>query len=234
MVAQAAWQWGFYQAERQAFHVERQRIAQQLDTLAPALIDQWKATELPAAQLEELKRTDPGEWARYAIDRQERMNQLKAAAEQRMALIRQEEAEQMRAIETQKPIERAKLMELVPAFRGTINPQTSPDGFNYKVYDDVQKFLLGQSFSPEELGGMTDHRYVAVAYKAMLADRAARATAKAAPKLAKLPQPIRPGAAKPRQKPGDAEVEAFAAKVKKLKATGNVRDGGDVFAEMYK
>jgi hypothetical protein len=197
-------------AERQRLEQERTYYAQQLANFVPQAVRDLQA------QFPEIK--TPQDVYRLAAEDPARYVQFQAAREaigaaqaehQRMLTQAQQHQQQEMARYINEQIE--KLQKAEPLFadeaKGPVERQA------------IRSFLNKQGFTDEELAGLTDHRTVIVARKAMLYDRmmAAKPEAK---KIVPMIRSIRPGSTRAPAAPAAAQAAQTARE--QLKQTGSV------------
>jgi hypothetical protein len=137
--------------ERQALREEREQYANLLPQLFAKLNEQAQS-----AELEQLRHTDPGEWAARMreIERQE------AAIRSEYERVTKQQAEE-EAAETQakRREEAEKLLAAVPEFQDPKN------------FEEMRGYALQAGFTPEELAETDNHRAFVVLWKALQYDR---------------------------------------------------------------
>lgn len=129
----------------------------------------------------ELAANDPAAYVqkRHAFDERQRslalaVGQLQNARAQQENVSKEET--QQRLIDEQR-----KLLEKVPDWKDAKRAQAESA--------ELREYLTDLGYDPEEVNGVTDHRAVLLARKAMLYDRMAAKTPKAAP-VTKAPAPV--------------------------------------------
>ena len=170
-------------AERERTVVARQEklnsIVEQGDALVQALSEEFQS-EFAGVNWGELAANDPAEYVRKQHAASQRQAKLQAA------LYRLNEAKQVQNTASQESItarvkeEQALLVERLPEWK---------DATRYKAESaQISEYLTTSGYGPEEVSGVTDHRAVILARKAMLYDKL----------MAKTPKPSAvPGAPTP-------------------------------------
>ena len=137
--------------------------------------------EFQGVNWSELAANDPAAYVqkRHAFDERQRtlalaVGQLQNAKAQQSAISAEET--QQRLIEEQR-----KLIEKVPDWKDAKKAAAESA--------ELREYLTGLGYEPEEVNGVTDHRAVLLARKAMLYDRMASKTPKPQP-TTKAPPPI--------------------------------------------
>jgi len=160
---------------------------------------------------DQLAKADPGRAAylqqQIAVDYANAKQDLQNAAEREQQAV-QQWVEQTRA-------QHAKaLLEVVPEWRDPARIQ--------QEYSDLQDYLVGQGFRPDELGTIYDYRAISVARKAMLYDKGQAKMKETADKVRSAPKPVvRPGGAGLKGAAAQAHTSAL---IKKARETGNRAD----------
>lgn len=208
--------------QRKAFEADKQKYIEQsaqVGSYVNHLVEQLEANikndTLTEAQLEELRTSDPGEYAARRADEQRKQELVNAAKAQQQALYNQQRYE----IVTR---ERAALAQSNPAFAQNFDD----------TYAELTAWVTspeGGGLPPEMWDQVFDHRAVTLAHKAMMHDRAAKVEApKVARKLAKLPKVVRPGR---KVDTGQARSNEYEQTLSRAKETGRLDDLAAAFAQ---
>lgn len=146
----------------QALVEERQYYANHLTGLVQGLASQ--VNQLPSdEQLLELSRTDPNAYLQAKAERDYKLNQLNQAQQAQQLLARQQEIEDQRATAAQLENERNSLLTKLPNWKD--------EKVAAKERADISGYLSAEGYTADELAGITDHRALLVARKAMLYDQ---------------------------------------------------------------
>jgi len=203
--------------EREAFEAERQQRVQMLEdehaqnayvlnTLEQQII-QGQDPEMMAR----LRAENPAEWTARNQEHQQQLlgiQRLKMEAAQRLDQLKNQSAQEEAGRLAQTVQEESRLL------RDAI-PQ-----WNDSVRDSVNAFLHGQGYTPEQIGQVTDHRVVKMAYEAMMF-RQGQEKAKAVTKtVKKAPKLVKPSTTSPTRVRRD-EVRKLKSRLKK---TGDLKD----------
>jgi len=201
--------------QRQDVEAEYQRAsnainqrAEAIDGLVNQLQSEIQQVNISPQYLEQLRQTDPAEYAAVYTDMQRKNEVLQRAHNARAQL--QNEAEQRVAAQraAKVPVERAALQAAVPAFEQDFDTE----------YANLGRYILdpdGGGLRQDEWDLVDDHRYVRLCHKAMLYDEATRKKLpKVRKKIAGLPRAIRPGV---QRSIGDTKREEDAAVMQRLK-----------------
>lgn len=202
------------ETERGAYLAEKRQISERLTPLIEQAISVIENPAM-AAQLEELRVTDPGAYALHMMDRNakiQNVQRLQHEQQQLRASAEREEAERFQS-ECKQAAEqsRAVLMEKIPAAKKDFATW----------YQGLGKWVLEQGIPAEAWDNEVDHRIVTLAWKAMQYDKATSKTPATADRLRKAPQPLRPGAAKP---PGHAQQRSLREATEKAHKSGSIAD----------
>ena len=217
-----------FEERRSAWAEETQALGERFDEIIPVIVAQYRQTQKSSQELERMRVEDPGSWSAYMHERKVQLDQLRSAREQRQAITAQQEAERRRELEASIPTQMNSLMAKNARYKG------KNGAFNTAHYEAVGKFLLSQGITAEEWAELYDHRMLHLADLAMQAVAATRSVKRAAPSLAKLARPVRPGSLPERKvTPRETAVTTLRAKEKRLERTGSVRDAGDLFSELF-
>ena len=173
---------GRLEQQRQVFEQETKQKAQQMDNaffVAAKVLEDAEAaiSNEDSARLQELRLTDPAEYAAIKADHKERITQVEARKQQ-LAQEYQQIAQQKTAQQEQQ---RAEYLQ--QAFHAL--PQFIPEWSDEKVAQseksELMKYGLGEGYAEQDLTTLADPRIVRTLRKAMLFDR----QQKAAPEVKK-------------------------------------------------
>jgi len=196
------------QADAEQAHAAIGQRVQQLDNVITALQNETTQNTPTPQQMEQLRQTDPAEYAAVHADLQRRAAMLGQANQLRDRM--RVEAEQKVAAEREArvPMERSLLQDKSPAFRKDFDAE----------YTKLGRYVLspdGGGLQPAEWDVVNDHRFVLLAHKAMKYDEAVRKKGpRLREKLGKLPRAVRPGV---QRDAGDTFAEEESAIMQRLK-----------------
>ena len=201
--------------EEQAQEIERERA--QYAQMLPALQQRIEQSVEQEPDWDTLYDADPTMAAKaerqWRKQQEERQAQLQAvsAEQQRLQQLHQQKMQQMEAqyVEQQREI----LPEIIPEWRDTKVAS--------KEASDLRDFLLGEGFTAEDVGGLTNATLVKLARKAMLYDRGqTRAkTAKQKPKK-QASKTLKSGSRATQPRPKSAQKQAL----QRVQQSGRVQD----------
>lgn len=189
---------------------------QQLQTLQRAQEPDWQA----------LLETDPTEFQRQRFFFEQRQAQMQQAQAAQAYLTQQQQAEQHQLRNARLGDEVQKLIEALPDWKDPAKAESERAALHVS--------LKSSGFTPDEIEGLTDHRHVVVARKAMLYDQMMAKQAQAGQtltqKLAKVPpaRAERPG--------GGAEPNLTDGRTRNMKAlnrSGRIEDAAAVLASYF-
>lgn len=201
--------------EGNQIRLERAQYSQLLD----ALRQQIKAEVEP--DWEQLRNSDPLEYAIQRDEWRERQDKLKAIDAEKQRLSQAQQQEQMKALAQHVEQEREKLVEAIPELK---DPKKGP-----RVSKQLREYGETLGFTPEDLDQAYDHRAILALYKAMKFDQLTRkGKPRPVPVERKGPRPMKAGAAPTASK---RVTEAKRAK-DRLAKTGDVRDAAAFFEKL--
>lgn len=136
---------------------------------------------------EELRRTDPAEYAAQMAEHQQRREQLRLVNEERMQLQQKEFEDNQKLLAAHLKVEREKLQEALPEWKDTAVAQAD-------MAEMGQVGVSHYGYSPEELDNVNDNRAIRVLRDAMLYRRIQAGKPQAVQRARKAPV-LKPGAA---------------------------------------
>lgn len=207
-----------FEQQQLAVTQERQRYDQLLGQLETTLKAQAEGPDAQA--MEELRKTDPAEYAALAAEQNQRLLQLQQVETERQTVAEQQRQDTVKAFERQVADERVRLIEKVPEWKDSVKAQEEQALLNQ--YGETQ------GFTTDELAQVVDHRAVVILRKAMLYDQLQQ-TKKTVVRKARRAPTMKPGASgSSRPKP----VNPMQTARTQLKKTGHVRDAADAFFQL--
>lgn len=214
------------QEARRALEMERaqvqERIAretQEAGTLLHAIEEQWNA-EFQGIDWNNLKASDPAEWAvrrQEMTERQARIREMRQQAAQRLqAMQREQQSQQAKALSEQLKREHEALNAAIPEWRDAEKAKAEKQA--------LRDYLSSSGFTADELEAAYDHRALVLARKAMLYDQQQRKADAARKKVTvKIggKQVLQPGTRAPKAEAVVDKVNALRAQLRK---SGKVDD----------
>lgn len=198
------------QSERAAYAQNLERITMQLEgALGQQQQMDWNA----------LAKSDPAAWVEQRNLYEQRQAAYQQAMQQRQAVASQIQAEQANQYQTFLQAQQQELLAKLPGWK---------DGAKAKAEREALKtYLKGEGFDDQSISGISDHRAVVMARKAMLYDQMVSKASAASKRVATLPAKVeRPGVA---EAPGnDKRSTAY----QRLARSGRVEDAAAIFASM--
>lgn len=211
--------------ERAYYNHEMQSKLQEQATVVQALEELY--TTQGEAQLEELRETDPAEYAAMKADlgdQRNSLNTIKQQVQQDYAKMQQQQqAEYQRSLQQRLYHERELLIGKAPEF-------TNPKQFK-KESDTISSFLTEQGFTKQEQESIVDHRVLLLARDAM---RYKTMDATAKPKIkraVKKPRNIRSGSAQGKK---TVKEKSLAKTLATAKTSSDTRVKQDAIAQLLR
>lgn len=215
------------ETERQQRGQERDQYAKTLQHLSLLVMpDLARFQQLDWAKLAQ---EDPARYVAEQAARDGLMGRFGAVQGELQRIQQAQQAEQAQVQAQALQREKAKLIETVPEFA---DPSTAKEFAN-----ELSTWLAGKGFTPQEIGGISDHRMIMVARAAMQAERLAasqaaktqqQTAAKVSAQTKKVPptpaqtRVVKPSAVRPDQQ--DAEQRRVQEARNRLGKSGTVRD----------
>lgn len=196
-----------YEAQRDQIIAARQQEIQQLQTLVTGLAQ--FVPQVNEQELQELRRTDPAEWAARKEEIEARHNAFRAAIAQQEQLA---SANRQATIQAEYP----RLLEAIPEWRD--------ETVFRKEYQELGAWLIQEGgFTPEEWNEVTDHRYIRMARLAKIGAEAARAKPeiRSKRKVKVAGKTVHPGA---KRNPDNARRQVNTERMERLRHTGHIDD----------
>lgn len=216
--------------QRRAFEAESQRVANEINTRfneaqqITGLLENQLMAEYQAVNWNELRATNPAEFAALKQEYNDRYNQIQNVkanvAYQLQAQQNELIAKQAHEIKSMLTSESEKLQAAIPEFRDEAKAK--------ELKGQLKDYLRTYGYSDQEIANVYDHRHVLIIKDAM----AYRAMQSKKPELTKkvvnLPKMQKPGAAKSK---ADIKNERISQKMAKLRKSGNTQDLASVLLE---
>jgi hypothetical protein len=174
-------------------------------------------------------------WKTLEVEDPQQFLIMKSKQQERGQLI-QRAIEKMRGLEHQRAGEaqavnlETRQKEMVTLH--TKKPEWKDAAVAQTAMSDTQSFLSESGFSQEEINGITDHRYLLVAYEASQYRKLKNQTPKKIDKLRSLPKPKHVLRSSARKGSGEVARKQSQKNLDRLKATGDERDAARLFEEM--
>lgn len=196
---------------------ERQMYAQNLNRMAAQLegvLGQQQQTDMNA-----LLESDPVEYLKQQHLWQQRQAQLQQINQQRQMFAAQQQAEQAQAQQSHLQQQQQELLAKLPGWKDSAKAAAERDA--------LKAYLKTEGFDDSAIDGISDHKAVILARKAMLYDQMTAKASAAAKKVAPLPTKVeRPGVT---ETPGN---DKRTAAYQRLAKSGRVEDAAAIFATL--
>ena len=172
-----------------------------------------------AVKWDELLQNDPVEYLKQQRLAQERQAQLHQVNQHRAALAQQQQAEQQEAYKAYVQSQSQELLAKLPAWKDEAKAKAERES--------LKTYLKKEGYDDESLNGITDHRAVILARKAMLYDQMLEKASAATKKVVNLPAKVeRPGVSD--SNPLDKRSVAY----NRLSKSGKVEDAAALFSSI--
>jgi len=216
---------------RKAFDAERERATQEIQNhLREAatysqIFEQNLLAEYQSVNWQQLRNTDPAEFAARKQEYNDRYNQLQALKQNIVNKAQQLEEEQKGKFqdhlrETLKK-EQNLLVEAIPEWKDA--KRASADKM------EINSYLKGLGYSEQEIGNIYDHRHVKIIRNAMLFEKANKTASLQQKKVLNLPKVLKSGTTPSKSdKAQEQRKEGLAS----LRKTGRVEDAAKLIEKM--
>lgn len=213
------------ESKRQALAEQEARAAAQIESRmkeTAALLNAAEnqlLSEFQGINWNELRQTDPSEWAARRqdfIERQSAINDAKQKAATEGERLQAEQASKTQAQRSEiLQREAAALVAAIPEWKDETTAKTE----KAELFD----YLVSSGFRPDDVSSVVDHRVVVLARKAMLLDKRTKEGREAAKKLVKIApkKVLKPGAS---QTKAEQQQDRVADLRGRLKKSGRVED----------
>lgn len=192
------------ESEFVALQAERAQHIQAIDQLGWVL-----RQSIEGADFEELRESDPAEYAARMEDRRQKIEHFQRMGQQREALAAQEQALQQEQLQERLNVEDKLLLDALPEWKDESKRREGSQR--------VSSYLADLGFAAEEINNVVDHRLITLAEKARQFDELKKQAPVVKKKVIKTPKLQKPTA------PSKADSKTTAA-VKRVKQTGKVDD----------
>lgn len=205
-----------FEAEAQQKQTELQTRLQQTNALLTN-VEQSMLSQFNAINWDELRQTDPAEFAAKRQEFAESYQRVQAAKQQVLTEAQRMQAEQQRIAQTQLyealKREHSALLDKLPDWKD--------EGKAKAEKDAIRSYLAQSGFSNDELSNVADHRAILLARKAMLYDQMQGKKPELTKKVINLPRVQKPGATKTK---AEMKAEQQAQLRAKIRKSGDTRD----------
>ena len=203
-------------AEMQKAQEERMQYAQQLEQQQIILLN--ALTEQSQTNWQQLLDSDPVEYLKQQHLFQQRQAALQNAQQEASKLQQRFQAEQKESAAKYQTEQQELLLAKLPEWKDADKAKAGKA--------EITEFLL-KDFTRDEVAGLSDHRMVVIARKAMLYDQMIAKAQAASKKLENVPQKV--------QRVGNGAnpvLDKRSTAFQQLKKSGSVEDAGRLFASL--
>jgi hypothetical protein len=205
------------EAELQKARAEREQYANGLSQTAALL--QAQLQEQQQIDWQQLLENDPQEYLRQQHLAQARQAKLADTFQKQQELNAIQQAEQQQAYQNHLNTQQEVLLAKLPEWKDEARAKADKEA--------LKNFLKTSEFDDQEISGISDHRMVLVARKAMLYDQMMAKAEAASKKVSNLPtKAVKPSSGEPQQL--DKRTSAF----QRLSKSGKIDDAAAVFASI--
>lgn len=202
-------------AEIQKAREERTQYAQGLQQTEALLRAQLQ--EHQNVDWQNLLENDPVEYLKQQHLVQERQAKLYQAMQEQQRVAQIDQAEQQQAYQDHLKTQQEALLAKLPEWKDEAKAKAEQEA--------LRNFLTDNGFTAEEIAGISDHRHVLTARKAMLYDQMVAKASAAAKKVSNLPtKAVKPSSGEPQQL--DRRKTAF----QRLSKSGSIDDAAAVMS----
>ena len=199
-----------YNSELTALQQERQQYVDALSQViqnSMAGLQQYSDIDWPA-----LKEEDPIEYITKRDEYREMQEGVRENQHRAATIQQQQESEMVEVKKRMLQEEHGKLVAAVPEWG---DPTTQK-----KLATDIRAYAIDQGYTPEEIGGLVDHRSLIVLMKAQKYDVLQKADVKSK-KVKNKPKVVRAGTGVKKTQEGKSKRRA---QMKRLRGTGHIDD----------
>ena len=206
---------------QQAVEQNRQQYAQRLHELAQTVGVNLQAEQ--STDWDQLKEEDPVEFATRWADHQRKQEQFRTAQAE-LQHFQQEEQQKMQQQHQQVLAEQSR--RLAEAL-----PQYADEEKGEQFRNDLRSFLKNNygGFNDNEIGSVVDARHVQLIHDAMQWRKLQDGKTTTEKKVRPLPKVVKPSA---QAQKVDTDAEQIAAKMKRARKSGSVRDAADALVDI--
>lgn len=204
--------------QRKAFDAENSAVKNERAHYGALLegLQQRITAMTPQINWEQLRQTNPIEFAAAYAEHQMRQQELATIQQEQERLAEIEAAEETKTLKAKLQEEGRLLVEAIPAMKDPAKAK--------QIRDGLREFGVSLGFSPDELDGVYDHRVVKALYMAQQFSRVTSKVPDAKRRMQAAPV-LKPGAARP----PTSEVTRMKQRLAK---TGSVNDAASLFESM--
>ena len=212
------------EAAKQQVHEEANSRLKELGAMVGAL-EQQLIGEYQSVNWQELRQTDPAEFAALRAEYQERANRI----EQMKAHARGHAERQQHETTQQQQAQYQQIMQREAQALLTAIPEWSDQSVAQREKGELREYMVTNGYSPEEVNSLLDHRAVRMIRNAMLFDKQNRDVKAAKKKVAPLRKVTRPGSKDEGKTTASQKSRDKAARLRK---TGRVDDAAAIFYDL--
>ena len=200
------------QQERATYAANLERMSLQLEAvLSSQAQTDWNA----------LLEQDPVEYLKQKNLAEQRQVQLQQVNQQRQHIALQQQAEAQESYRTFLQQQQEELLNKLPTWKDEAKAKAEREA--------LKSYLQKEGYEPSAIDGISDHKAVILARKAMLYDQMIAKASAATKKVAALPAKVeRPGVAE------SGNTDRRGALYQNLRKSGSVEDASKLFATMFK
>jgi hypothetical protein len=227
---EAVTKWEDFKVREAAFETESAQLRSRTDESirelavhAQVLLDMTNE-EFKDINWNELKDQDPSQYVFMKERQRERGQVIQAAIEKMKGMENQRTEETAATVQANRSAEISKLHVKMPAWADQAVAQ--------EAMTETSAFLAGAGFSPEEINGITDHRYLLVAYDAAQYRKLQKQAPEKMTTLRGLPKPKSVLRSTARRDSNLDAQQSVRKKFDRLKETGDERDAVRLFEEL--
>ena len=176
-----------------------------------------KALSIPPVNLEQLKKTDPQQYAFKVAEKMERDQQLQIVKAERQKQEQMAAQEQQRIMQQTLQLEAQKLAQALPEYA---DPEKGES-----IRKEIRSMAKAIGYSDEELSAVYDSRAVLALWKAAQYDKMMSKQPQVAKKVAEAPKMLKSGTSGVR----NPTTEQTKKAKQQLKRSGRVADAANVF-----
>lgn len=205
------------EAEVQAARQERQAYAQNLQQMQQQLGQ--VIGEQQNIDWQQLLNTDPVEYLKQQHLYQQRQAAFQQVQQEQARLWQQQQAEQQAHVQKFMSEQQEQLLAKLPDWKDEAKAKAEKA--------DLANYLKGEGYDDQTINGISDHRSVILARKAMMYDRLMAKAQAASKKVQPLPPKVeRPGVTE------SGNMDRRSASYQRLAKSGRVEDAAAVFANL--
>lgn len=198
------------ESAKQAAEQERQQLSQLLQQAQTFLQAEFMRDFQDVTDPQKLADMDPARFTQY----QARLMKIQNINSEQARVQQQQQAEQQANYRNWVIEQEKTLLNDITEWKADLSKGKAE-------ISEIKSYLRSEGLKDEEVANLVDARFIKLARKANLYDKLMKAKPQVEKKLVDLPKVQKPGVSKGK---GSLEAERHAAKVQRLKKTGNVND----------